>query len=391
MAKLKKILLIFIAFKVVVFLAHFIYVSLPLNLIHFEHLAMEDIQFNDIYYTVRTTKKIETDKQLILINSGSIKSDTLFRKKLSDLINKVSHFKPKAIGLDFTFEKNINRKFDSLLKQSIDDNNVVTVINFKNKRSNIFKNKKYSIANFPGKDGETQREYYNYVIIDKDTIPSFAAAIVNANAKHSVDYLKYVTSNNGFYNILNKEEKINPENIPAIEARDILSESWNSEIEKIIRGKIIIIGHLGNEIMENEFDIEDKFRVPTNESLFNRNLTMPGAVIHANAALMMLSNNKLFTVKGWLYEFITDLILLGFLFLFYTIDHHFYLSKLLNILIILLSTIPIIFISCVYLMDVGIYYEVGSLLMQIVFLEEFLDIADGFEKKFSKIKLYEKK
>ena len=106
MAKLKKILLIFIAFKVVVFLAHFIYVSLPLNLIHFEHLAMEDIQFNDIYYTVRTTKKIETDKQLILINSGSIKSDTLFRKKLSDLINKVSHFKPKAIGLDFTFEKN---------------------------------------------------------------------------------------------------------------------------------------------------------------------------------------------------------------------------------------------------------------------------------------------
>jgi hypothetical protein len=37
-------------------------------------------------------------------------------------------------------------------------------------------------------------------------------------------------------------------------------------------------------------------------------------------------------------------------------------------------------------MELNIYFKIGSLFMQIAFLEEFLDIADGFKKKFSKNK-----
>jgi hypothetical protein len=37
-------------------------------------------------------------------------------------------------------------------------------------------------------------------------------------------------------------------------------------------------------------------------------------------------------------------------------------------------------------MDSGIYFKVGSLFMQIAFLEEFIDIAEGFKKKFTKNK-----
>ena len=386
MAKFKKVLLIFIAFKLTVLLAYLIYVSVPLNLLHFEHLATEDIQFNDIYYATKLNNNFQGNKEVVLINTGSIKNDTLFRKNLASLINKIAEFKPKTIGLDFVFEKYKNKQNDSLLNQSIVDNSVITVIDSRNNHKNIFKNSKFAIANFPGKNGETQREYYNYFLLGKDTIPSFAAALTNIRSNDSKDYLKYATTQKGFYNILNNDEKIWTDNIPAIEGRDILNVISNIKIKEAILNKIVIIGHLGNENMENEFDIEDKFRVPTDASLFNRNLTMPGAVIHTNAVQMMLNDDKIFAVEGWLYEFINSIILFVFLFIFYSIHHKFYLSKLINILIILVSTIPIILISCVYLMNIGIYYKVGSLFMQIAFLDEFVDIADGFSRKFNKNK-----
>ena len=60
------------------------------------------------------------------------------------------------------------------------------------------------------------------------------------------------------------------------------------------------------------------------------------------------------------------------------------MSKLINVLIILGSTFLIIYISCVYLMDKGIYYKVGGLFALLVFLEEFIEIYEGFTKKFNK-------
>ena len=243
--------------------------------------------------------------------------------------------------------------------------------------------------NFPSKKEETVREYYNYKIINNDTIPSFAAALCNTKSKDTTNYLKYSTEKNGFYNILNENDTINPANFPAIEASAFLLESNQNKIKEIIKNKIVIIGHLGTEHMGNPNDVEDKFRVPTDKSLFNRNLTMPGAVLHANAVQMMLNKDKMIAVEGWQYELITSILLLGFLFLFYYIHHKYYLSKLINILIILASTIPIILISCVYLMDLGIYYKIGSLFMQIAFLEEFIDIAEGFKRKFNKNNNYE--
>ncbi len=390
MKKLKQILLIFIAFKITVLLAYLVYEHCALQLLHFEHQATEDVQFNDIYYA--TNKKhnaLLNDKAVVLINTGSIPNDSSFRKKLAILIYKVAENKPKAIGLDFYFPIPKNPINDSLLKNAIIKNNVVTVVDYKQKHVSIFHSDKKGLMNFPGKEDETIREYYNYKIINNDTIPSFAAALCNNKSKDSTDYLKYNTENNGFYNILDEDVKINPTNFPAVEASEFIKESNSNNIKEIIYNKIVIIGHLGTGEMGNQYDVEDKFRVPTDKSLFNRNLTMPGAIIHANAVQMMLDKDEMIAIEGWKYELITSILLFGFLFLFYTIHHKYYLSKLINILIILGSTIPIILICCVYLMDLGIYYKIGSLFMQLAFLDEFIDIAEGFKRKFNKTKNHE--
>ena len=390
MKKFKTLFLIFIAFKFTVLIAYLIYEHLPLQLLHFEHLATEDIQFNDIYYSTNKNKinHIE-EKQVVLINAGSINKDSAFRKNLAFLINKVAEYQPKTIGLDFYFDHATTH--DSLLQQVITKNNVVIAIDGKANHKNIFTSSKKGIINFPSKTGETVREYYNFMQIAGNNTPSFVNVLSGVEKEDSVGYLKYCTNNKGFYDILNPDEKINIQNFPAIEAIAILNSMDTALFREYIKNKIVIISHLGTDNMENEFDVEDKHRVPTDANLFNRNLSMPGAVIHANAIQMLLQKDELFAVEGWLYEFITCIILFGYLFLFYTIHHKYKLGKLFNILIILASTIPVIFFACIYLMDLGIYYKVGSLFMQIAFLEEFIEIAEGFKRKFIKNKTDEKK
>ena len=385
MKNIKQIFIIFFSFKILILLIGFLYHNLPLQLLHFEHLATEDIQFNDIYYATKQYKNSEfKSKEVVLINTGSLANDDLFRKNLAELIDKVALNKPKAIGLDVYFPRPKKPVNDSLLKDAILRNNIVTVIDAKENQKSIFLSDKKGLINLPAKNNETVREYYNYKIINNDTIPSFAAVLSNSTSKDTLSYLKYSTEKTGFYNILNKNEKINPVNFPAIEASDFFNENHQNELNQIIKNKIVIIGHLGSGNMHNPFDTEDKFRVPTDKSLFNRNLTMPGSVIHANAVQMMLNKEKMISIDGWSYELITSIILLIYLCLFYYIHHKFHLSKLINVILILASTFPIVYICCVYLMDMGIYYKVGGIFGLIIFLEEFIEIYEGFVNKFNK-------
>jgi CHASE2 domain-containing sensor protein len=376
---IKDTIIIFIFFKITISIVSFLYEHLPLQLIHFEHLLTEDIQFNDIYYSSKVHKN-DKNKEVVVINSGSILKNENFRYELSNLIDIIGSYKPKKIGIDLIFEK--HKENDSLLQKSIYANDVILGIDSKNNFKNVFESNKSGIINFPIKNNETVREYFNYSNYDSKNKLSFASVLSEVIDKDSIYYLKYNTDSKGFYNALDKKNEIEINNFPAIEAVDIINRIDTIEIKRLIENKIVIIGHLGTEYMDNFNDIEDKFKVPNNSSLYNRAQTMPGAIIHANAIQMMIDNDKILKIEGWLYEIITSIILYLFLVLFYYIHHKFDLSKSINILIILLSTIPIILLSCVYLMELNIYYKVGTLFMKLVFLEEFIDIADGFKKKF---------
>jgi CHASE2 domain-containing sensor protein len=391
MKKVKSIIIIFISFKLTILCAYLLYKNLPLQLIHFEHLAMEDVVFNDIYYSVRpeSDKSLIREKEVVLINSGTIPVDS-FRLKLAFVINEVSRYNPAAIGIDMQFESRKNVLFDSVLSEVLSNNKKLVLATDGKKRNNqIFETSFSGIANFPTKENESVREYYAKMIEGKDTLQSFAVALCKIkdkeiNIEGETSYLKYSTVGNGYYDALNKLNDDINYNFPAIEAKDILNKTDTSLIRALLKNKIIIIGHLGSNSMDNKNDSEDKYRVPTDSTLINRAPIMPGAVIHANAVQMFLTRNNFIKIDGWLYELITWIILIGYLFVFYTIHHKYYLGKLINILILFGSTVPVIFVFGVWLMDLGIHYKVGALFLQIAFLEEYIEIAEGFSKKFNK-------
>jgi len=230
----------------------------------------------------------------------------------------------------------------------------------------------------------------------KDSLPSLGAVLSKIRDKEidfkgDIKYLMYSTVGRGFFNVMDKPKDERNNNFPAVEAMDILHRTDTILFGELIKNKVVIIGHLGSNTMENLNDIEDKHRVPTDSTLINRALTMPGAVIHANAVQMFLTRNNMIDINGWVYELISSIILLFYLILFYTFHHKYLLGKLINISIILVSTIPVIFIFGVWFMAMGYHYKVGALFLQIAFLEEFNEIAEGFRNKLhSKKRLYEK-
>jgi CHASE2 domain-containing sensor protein len=392
MKKVYKIILLFIAFKVTVFLAYTIYEHFPVQLIHFEHFAIEDVEFNDIYYSTRpeNDKILLLEKEVVLVNTGSLPADSIFRLRIAELIRKISHYKPLATGIDLYFEQDKDPGIDRILGESISEQSNIVLAKDKNMvRNQKFRSAHFGIVNFPisKKYGETVREYYNYTINEKDTLRSFALQLARLKDQsiypsEPLEYLRYSCVYNGYYDVFDTDDSLTYNNFPAIEAKDILNDRDSVLTSGLIKNKIVILGHLGRDSMFSTWDSEDKFMVPTDSSLIHNRLLMPGAVIHANAVQAMIYDIRFHEMKGWRNELITDMILIIFLFIFYSIHRKFTLHKIINLLIIFGTTIPIVFFLGNWLMLYGIYYRTGSLFLQIAFMEEFVEIADGVKKKF---------
>ena len=392
MRKVLEIILLFIAFKVTVLLVDIIYKHFPVQLIHFEHLAIEDVEFNDIYYSTRpgNDKILLLEKEVVLINTGSLPSDSVFRLRIAELIRKIAVYRPMATGIDLYFEQDKDPDIDRMLGEAISEQSNIVLAKDKNMvRNQKFRSAHFGIVNFPisKKYGETVREYYNYAINEKDTLLSFALQLSrlkdpSINPSESIEYLRYSCVYKGYYNVFGTGDSLTYNNFPAIEAKDVLNDRDSLLTSKLIKDKIVILGHLGRDSMFSIWDSEDKFMVPTDSSLIHNRLLMPGAVIHANAVQAMINDIHFSEMKGWRNELITDLILIIFLLIFYSVHHKFILHELINLLIIFGSTIPIVFFLGNWLMMFGIYYRTGSLFLQIAFILEFVEIADGIKKKF---------
>ena len=385
--------MIFIAFKATLFLALWIYKHFPVQLIHFEHFAIEDVEFNDIYYSTRgeDDKILHQPKEVVLINTGSIPADTLFRQKAAGLIRKLELYRPAAIGIDLFFGPDKKSAFDITLAEVIvQQRNLVMAVNKDSLRHQMVSSEYTGIVNLPisQQHKETVRKYYSYVVQGKDTLPSFALQLARLKdpaikAGAPLEYLRYCCVYQGYYNIFDKKgiQKIH-NNFPAIEAIDLLNDKDTTILRDFLMNKIVILGHLGRDSMFSPWDVEDKYMVPTDSSLIHHRLLMPGAVIHANAVQSMIKGEHFIEMKGWRHELITDVILFMFLFLFFMIRNTFTLYKTVNIIVIILSTIPIIFLLGPWLMTQGIYFRTGSLFLQVAFVEEFMEIAEGVIHKF---------
>jgi len=404
--------LIFIAFTGLIHLIE----KLPIELYRIKEIAIEDVDFTDIYYNLKKDsaairakipqKDIKT-KDVVLINTGALDQQKL-KITLTQIIRKIQEkYDAKAIGVDILFQ-DANLEPDGIdsLITVIKDKKVVLAID---SIGSVFTNKlpksKFGYVNLPEKKGESVREYfYNYERPEehephapekKEARPSFAIQLCDAAgiekkvcSKENVLPLKYASRGKGYYNALAPSAADFSSKhclFEAIEATVLLSEDRNLEpfLEAFFRNKIVIFGQLGMPEMNDFYNVEDKHSVPTDFSLVNRQPTMPGVVIHANALQMLISGDGLIEVDGKIYCALQYAAAFIFLLMFQSLHHFFGHKEKLRFILFYIVTEIFLIIAITYaiirgsiaLMDCGYHIKLGGILFYVAMMIEFKAFA----------------
>lgn len=387
---IKKLLIVFAFFILFINALHYVLEHTNSDLYDIKELSIKDIDFTDIVY--QTTNSTDTNlNKILLINIGTTQTDSI-RSKLTRIIPLLDSFGPKVIGVDVYFPPNpavpdaINAQLDSLFRQK----HLVIAADAENQFQFPPQEKNginYGFINFPGFAKNTRRTYYNTdqklsQLPGSLAIPTFASKLVSIYnpriglaSSDSEFIIKYTGSEKGFYNVLNSDAvKDSVHDFGALELDYLLNSTQTNRelLAELIRGKIVIIGWLGSPVMDNEYDVTDKHRVPVNFQLFNRMPTMPGAVIQANAAHTLLTGVSIKELNVFWHYFILYGIAFLYLLLFMYLHkiRPILLQLVVEILILILSTLFLIYCS-VWLMQRNIHIKIGEILFYIVVLIEY--------------------
>ena len=166
-----------------------------------------------------------------------------------------------------------------------------------------------------------------------------------------------------------------------MEASDFLEDSiFNRSFVESFKDKIVIIGHLGSNLIDKKFDTEDKFPVPIDSKrIMLRDRTMYGAVIHANAVENLIRpESKFYELNGFWQFLLHEILFIGFLLFLFL--HY---GRLINILTLIIISIPYSLII-LKLMDFNIYIVISTTLFHLLFIEEFYEILEPFYRKIIK-------
>ncbi|WP_353087571.1 CHASE2 domain-containing protein [Flavobacterium sp.] len=353
--------------------------SVPLEFYSFKEIAIEDIDFSDLYYQNQDTlSKSDSAKtsNIIIINSGSLKNEEGYgrRREMIQLIRALtdsSYCQPKKIGVDLEYDVERDTKTDKELENLFIEKQCVVAESKQNKT--IFKKLQTYNVNFPDEENKTVRMYYNYNRIHGDTIKNtFANGCLDRDydtIKEEEFHLKYYCKGKGFYNVFDKNEEEKVFAFPAIEADTILKGMSKEDRIKFFHNKIVLIGHLGEGIekMNNVDDMTDKHQSPTGLEFIFKEKIMPGVVIHANAIKQLQLGEKMHCINGFKY-FVLLYFITGYFFLIFILIENLknvYVQIVVEITVMIAS---IIFINYLSIKLMGLSYHLNTVYIGIAMI-----------------------
>jgi hypothetical protein len=357
------------------------------QIFNLENSGNPDLIFNDLYFRARNkdcfyNPHYTREKSVVLINSGSLNPDT-FRLQLSEVLRKLKTTNVKAIGIDHDFSKN-DKIGTAELRKEIESNPKIVYSYRPNKDDGSVDE---SYFDFKAKKGETNlpdaytiRRYFSYGNTFGRQLAGLAypEKLKEFKNKNKAFNINYCSIGSGLINChpdSSMSSKYWDVNFKSIEAIDFLRDTNLYDFYKEeLDNKIVIIGHLGTSAYDKKYDVQDKFAVPIDsEKIMLRDKTMHGAVIHANAIENILHPESMFFELVGFWDFLIQEIL----FVLFLILLMFNFSKLVNILILVVFSIPYV-ILVLKLMELNIYLTLTSTLLNLFFIEEFYEIIKPF-------------
>ncbi len=388
-ANLLKILAFYLAFHLLFAAITAVFSTTFMQLFTVKEIGSADFTFNDLYYRVVEKSNFEKaahfrrEKSVLLINTGSLNKDK-FRLELAELLLRLEDYEPKVMAIDHEFS------IDSLKTGSPElieaaayygnlifafDNTPDSNANFMNlgERGTVLFPKQISIRYYKNSDSTFAHKIAVRVSEKVQTMKRQLDSFPIHYSAYGIGFCDWRDDLNKLYDI----------NFKAIEAIDFIEpdSATRAELKKLIKGKALIIGHLGFGNMYNEFDIEDKFKVPVDPlAMSGRERTMPGPVIHANAVENFLHRDGMFfEINGFWFNFIQQLVYL----LYLTFILFGSMNKFIKLFILgTLSILSLFFV--IEMMRRGIYITMGTTMLQLLVLEELSEMFQPYYKKLEK-------
>jgi len=401
-ARLWDIVACFVAVNLFVMLLDGLLKTPIYSIVSLHSLIISDASINDLHYLVREETQDYEPKlsgDLILVNTGSLPNDSV-RLALSNLIQVLDKYQPKVIGLDLVLDSNfIDLGTSELLKTLATTPRMVIAKSPQIGTLNpvISPSSACGIVSFPDNQS-TVRRYSSQgntfgvlvaQMLKKDSLAAF---------DESTFFINYQTMADGIYTVRSPEfdfvlldSSFRPSSFLMLEGKDILNNDSLTlrALALLGNGRAFILGHLGNTNLYNvKYDGEDRHRVPPERQLVNREKSMFGILIHANAIENILNPELRYSCwsDSLIYQIIRAMIIL--IYIYYLL--YYKLIKIINIFFsIFLISFPVIYLV-LYLMTFQIYIDLGFVLIQIILLEDAVEVYQSLRDFILKKLGYEK-
>ena len=363
-----------------IIIAVLILVSIKSEFLNPIALALNDFEFTDITHSKLSSNNENTiDSNIVIVNVGKLN-----RGEIALEIERLEAFSPKVIGIDVFFVDLKNKRDDSLLKKSLEYENIVIGSFFEIKEdssslitpNNYFGDITHGHVNLEGSAdvNSVVRTFMPKINYGEQNIVinSFCSEIAK---KYNLNKYNILNNRNNESEIINYKYNLN--NYIRFDFDEILNPTTDLSI---VKDKIVILGFIGNSL-GNKHSTEDKYFTPLNKEFVGKSLPdMYGCVIHANILSTILSEdyiNKSSKLTAWIIAFIIS-------YLFTSIFFHWYKNKpelfdLYIQLTLLLGTVTLLWLSFVVyeylnyklLITQTIFATILS--VQSIFLYEFLN------------------
>lgn len=268
------------------------------NLSFFKPLnkALRDFSFLDVYYAenLEPLNKVNTDVVLINIEQRD-------RFEIAQLLQKVNSATPKVVGVDMIF-RDLKEPFsDSLLKNALDQTNIVMAF-VKQEGNNI---KSHSYFDTGQANGFVNLNFDNTTSV----IRTFTAAIKEQDTTH------YSFSGQIVGKLVSPDQweqrnysKVLPGDTPLRYTGNLdafltfgFDEFMRLDDISFLNQKAVLLGYLGSPT-GNPYDVEDKHFTPLNKVTAGKSIPdMFGVVVHANIIAMLLKGDISYRLSNfWL-------------------------------------------------------------------------------------------
>jgi CHASE2 domain-containing sensor protein len=392
--------------------------------------ATEDFQTSDLVYNALRDEP-EKDTMITLVNIS-----TLDRAQLSNFINKLNKHNPKVIGIDARFFKDKTQYYldnglvngDSLLELAFDKvENLVLATELDNdsfdEATNRFTNIKTPLPRFMKKaDGafvnmiteendfrvsrkiipiefvnDSMHLFFPVKIaqfLDKDKVDKF---LNRKKIRELIDYklskqpydpeysekfpeiIYYRGNINNFYgetDVFGRKDAFNK-----IDVGEVIEETFDP---KLVTGKALLLGYMGETIINDKYWDEDKFYTPLNKKFAGKSFPdMYGVVVHANVVSMILNETYVTSLSEEWTFFINILICILNVILFAYIHNY---NKTwwdgLSVVVALVEMVVLYFLVLILFEYYRIEFDISDSLAFIFLLGNLLELYYEYFKKW---------